>query len=368
MPFRNAIASAQATYRMRESVLIELEAADGLRGTGEAALPAGASFEAHGSSIEAFLEDASCHLTGRGPGHGLRGLALPADEPGSWSAAVVCGLETALADLAAREAGIPMYRWLASHADLPGDGSEIDVNGLVDLTEPGAAARNAARLAARGFRTLKLKVGGEPRAALGTVAAVRDAVGPKVTLRCDANRSWEYGDALRFLEGCHVHGVALCEEPIADPGHDYSALAALRDSSPVPLAVDESTRTAGALERAIAAGAADAVVIKPMASGLAEALAMIARARAADLPVIVTTTFDLAPGTGVALHLAALAGAPALACGLATLERVENPLGSGVPPVIDGRMRLPEQPGLGVTLDAAAVERYAVGNWSEVEP
>ncbi len=370
MPFRNIVANAQATYRVRESVLIELETAGGLRGVGEAALPAGESFAAHGDSIDAFMEDTSSRIAGRGPGQGPGGLALPSYEPGTWSAAVMCGIETSLADLAARAAGVPLHRWLATHADIPGAGagSEIEVNGLVDLTDPGAAARDAVRLAASGFRTVKLKVGGDPRTALHTVAAVRDAVGPNVTLRCDANRSWGYHEAVQFLDGCQAYAVALCEEPLADPGRDYSLLAALRQSSPVPLAVDESTRDVETLERVITARAADTVVIKPMASGLAGALAMLARARAADLPVIVTTTFDLAPGTALALHLAALAGTPAPACGLATIDLVENPVGSGLPPVVDGRMRLPERAGLGVTLDTASVERYAVGNWSEVEP
>jgi L-alanine-DL-glutamate epimerase-like enolase superfamily enzyme len=370
VPFRNVVANAQSTYRVRESVLIQLETDDGLCGTGEAALPAGSSFAAQGSAIDAFLRSAgSCIEPGHSP-QDAAGLALPSYEPGAWSAAVVCGLETAIAGLASREAGIPLYRWLATRTGLAGPGAsrEIDVNGLVDLTDPAAAARDAAGLAASGFRTLKLKVGGEPRAALRTVAAVREAVGPGVTIRCDANRAWEYSEAIQFLDGCALHGVALCEEPIADPGCDYSMLAALRKSSPVPLAVDESTRTVEALERAISAGAADAVVIKPMASGLNEALRMLACARAADMPVVVTTTFDLAPGTAVALHLAALTGAPALACGLATMDLVEDPLGSGVPAVNGGRMAIPQQAGLGVTLDVSSVERYATGNWSKLEP
>lgn len=370
VPFRNVVANAQASYRVRESVLFELEAAGGIRGIGEAALPAGSSFARHGESIEAFITATASRLRRADPTQGMARVALPPQTPGSWSAALVCGVETALADLAARAAGVPLYHWLATCEGIPvfsGDG-EVEVNGLVDLVDPAAAARQAAGLAAEGFRTIKLKVGGDPIDALATVAAVRAAAGPGVTLRCDANGSWALDDARQFLEGCQPHAVALCEEPLADPGAEYSSLAVLRESSPVPLALDESTRTVAALDEAIAAGAADLLVVKPMASGLGEALAMLARARKAGIPVIVTTTFDLAPGTAVTLHVAALAGSPPLACGLATLGLVENSLGSGVPPVVEGRMRLPDEPGMGVNLDAASVDRYAIGGWREVEP
>jgi L-alanine-DL-glutamate epimerase-like enolase superfamily enzyme len=139
----------------------------------------------------------------------------------------------------------------------------------------------------------------------------------------------------------------------------------LRAVSPVALAVDESTRTLDGLDRVIAAGAADALVVKPMASGLRESLAMVCRARDAGLPTIVTTTFDLAPGTAVAMHMAALVGAPRPACGLATAALVAGLLGHGVPEVRGGKLGLHDAPGLGVEFDDEAVERYAVGPWTE---
>lgn len=365
VPFRTTVTNAQAWYRVRESVLIEVEADSGLRGVGEASLPAGASFDVHGQTIGAFMTAAAAVLVGREAAGGFAELQLPAFITGEWSAAAACGVETALADLAARAAGLPLYRWLANEAvhPLTAGSPEIEVNGLVDLVEPAAAAEAARALVQDGFRTLKLKVGGSPERSIATVAAVRRAAGPEVQVRSDANRSWGPGEARTFLSGCAPYAMELCEEPLATPGAGYGALAELRAASPVPLAVDESTRTVAALERVIAAGAADALVVKPMASGLAESLAMVRRARDAGLPAIVTTTFDLAPGTAVAMHLAALAGSPGPACGLATAGLVADLLGRGVPEVRRGSITLPETPGLGVDFDYEAIERYAAGPW-----
>lgn len=370
VPFRATVTNAKASYRVRESVLIEVEADGGRRGVGEASLPAGASFEAHAREIEAFLTAAAAALAGREASAGFAELQLPAFVPGEWSAAAACGVETALADLAARAAGLPLYRWLADEAgiSLAAGPSEVEVNGLVDLTDPAAAAESAVALVRDGFRTIKLKVGGNPQSSIATVAAVRAAIGPSVTLRCDANRAWGLAEAKAFLSASAPHSLALCEEPLADPGPDYSALAKLRSASPVPLAVDESTRTVATLERVIAAGAADALVIKPMASGLEEAVAMVRRARDASLPAIVTTTFDLAPGTAVAMHLAALVGPPGPACGVGTAGLVADLLGHGLAAVQRGSITLPETPGLGIAFDDEAIERYAAGPWEEAAP
>jgi L-alanine-DL-glutamate epimerase-like enolase superfamily enzyme len=370
VPFRTTVTNAQASYRVRESVLIEVEADGGLRGVGEASLPAGASFDVEGQTIGAFMTAAAATALGREVSAGFKELLLPAVAAGEWSAAMACGVQTALADLAARAAGLPLYRWLADEAgiSLAAGPSEIEVNGLVDMTDPAAAAESAVALVRDGFRTIKLKVGGTPQSSIATVAAVRAAVGPAVMLRCDANRAWRLADAEAFLTASAPYALALCEEPLADPGPDYSALAELRSASPVPLAVDESTRTVAALERVIAAGPADALVVKPMASGLDEATAMARRARDASLPAIVTTTFDLAPGTAVAMHLAALVGSSGPACGLGTAGLVTDLLGHGLPEVHGGSITLPETPGLGIEFDYEGIERYAVGPWEEPAP
>jgi L-alanine-DL-glutamate epimerase-like enolase superfamily enzyme len=105
-----------------------------------------------------------------------------------------------------------------------------------------------------------------------------------------------------------------------------------------------------------------------MASGLAESLAMVRRARDAGLPAIVTTTFDLAPGTAVAMHLATLVGSPGPACGLSTAGLVADLLGRGLPEVHRGSITLPKTPGLGIEFDYEAIERCAAGPWAEGPP
>ncbi len=367
VPFVAPLHNARDEYRVRESILVEATAGH-LLGVGEAALPPGVTLAHDGAAIDRALRELARQVVGKDPEAAWGAPAAGHASAAAWTPAVRCGVETALADLSARAEGVPLAHWLARRIQGPAPdvAGAIEVNGLVDLANPEAAVASALDLVRAGFRTVKLKVGGDPAAALATVAAVRDAIGPHVGLRCDANAAWSPEEAARFLEGCGPSNVAVCEEPLAAAAADaFRTLAALRRASPVPVAVDESVRSCEGLEAAIAAAAADCIVVKPMSSGLGEATAMLRRASAAGMPAIVTTTFDLAPGTALAMHLAASLPGPRLAAGVATLGLVVNPLGLGVPPVREGRVTLTGTPGNGVDFDEKAIERYAAGPWEE---
>lgn len=114
-----------------------------------------------------------------------------------------------------------------------------------------------------GFRAVKMKVG----KAFGTcededltrVAAVADAVGPDVELYVDANGAYGVEQASRISERFASLGVRLFEEPV--PPQDVAGLAAVRRSSPVPVATGEHEYEASGLRRLAEAGAAD--VLQP---------------------------------------------------------------------------------------------------------
>jgi L-alanine-DL-glutamate epimerase-like enolase superfamily enzyme len=202
-------------------------------------------------------------------------------------------------------------------------------------------AREARRAAEAGFRTVKIKVAlddGYARAAV-----VRDAVGPAVRLRVDANGAWTREQALRMLHALAPLDIELCEQPTA-------LLEGLEDS-PVTIAADELLVAAPelALQRA------QAVVLKPMAlGGLLPALRWAARARELGRAVVVTTSLDGAIARAGAAHLAAavlaagLATAP-LAAGLATGRLLLEDLCADLLAPRNGVVALRAVPGLGLS-------------------
>jgi L-alanine-DL-glutamate epimerase-like enolase superfamily enzyme len=67
--------------------------------------------------------------------------------------------------------------------------------------------------------------------------AVREAVGPSVELRADANRSWSRDAAIAFGRAVQTANLAFVEEPVAKPAAD---LAAFHAATAIPVALDES--------------------------------------------------------------------------------------------------------------------------------
>ena len=366
VPFVAAAQTSRATLAVREGIIVSLETADGATGIGEASpLP---DFEGGElGEVAKAVEQMAPSLLGRGAAAVWDGPELEAAVSGPSQRVARAGIETALADVLAQNQHLPMWKWLAQRSGLDVTGPfTIQANALADGSSPeavGASVRAAVQL---GYRTVKLKVGVDSASDPLRVAAAREA-GPDVGLRLDANGAWDETTAITVLNACAPHRISLCEQPL-DPCREdvIEATARLRKQATIPLALDESCRTRESLNHILAAGAADAIVIKPMFTGLKDALEMVRIARGAGLPAIVTTTFDTGIGTAMAAHLAALLPAPRPACGLATLARLEHSLILGNEFVDGPSMHPPGGAGLGVRLDETAMERYASGIFGSV--
>jgi len=246
------------------------------------------------------------------------------------SPAARCAVEQALLDLHAQREGVPLARLLDPAAPL-----RVPASALLAAQSIPELAREARATAAAGFATLKIKVGFEDDFA--RVAVVRDAAGPAVRLRIDANGAWDASAALERLRELAPLGIELCEQPTAD-------LRGL-ESSPIALAADEMVASDpdGALERA------RFVVLKPMLlGGLISALNLARRAHARGLQAIVTTSLESATGRAGAAHLAAatLALGPQPAAGVATGRFFAD--GADLFAPQQGVVEIPQTPGLGV--------------------
>jgi o-succinylbenzoate synthase len=330
------LGTAAGTIERREGFLVRIADAD-QEGVGEASpLPGWTeSREACGRVLDAAVErardddlDAAHDVLGGAPAarHGFAG---------------------ALADLRARRGGVPLYRHLAPDGDAV---DAVPVNATVGdgpVDETVAGAREAVDA---GFGCVKVKVGARPVSEdVGRVTAVRDAVGEGVAVRADANGGWtrvQAYEAYRNLAGAAVEYV---EQPLASD--DLGGLSGLRGDT-VGVAVDE-TLADTPLEAVLTAAAADVVVLKPQVlGGLDRTVAAARRASQAGVTPVVTTTVDAVVARTGAVHAAAAVASDAggiAPCGLATADRLAADLGPDPAPVDDGRIRVPDAPGLGVT-------------------
>ena len=181
----------------------------------------------------------------------------------------------------------------------------VAVNALVDTP-----AIDPASLA--GYPAVKVKVGRrEPHADVELVAAVRDAIGPSVALRIDANGAWDVDTAADVITRLAVYDLELVEQPVAS----LDDLARVRRRVNVPIAADESVRSVEDARRLAASDAADAVVLKVQAlGGVRRALRV---ADAAGVPAVVTSMRETSVGIAAGLALAAALPELPYASGLA---------------------------------------------------
>lgn len=355
--------TARATYTVRQGFLVQLVDDEGRVGQGEA-MPLvefgtesldtsehvlrehlrGLRDQSLADSLDA-IEEAFTIPSGPGPGKAPR--LRPSDEV-PFAPAADHAVEMALLDLLAQRREIPLSRLLSRSAR-----PEVQVNALLTADDPQALAEEARQAVADGYRTLKLKVAGRPLDEdEARVRAVREAVGPEVNIRVDANGGWSETEAVHAVDRLGWYGLELCEQPV--PPHDLRALWRLQRRAPFPLAADEAIASPESIPVLLGATsgmpAARAFVLKPMVlGGLLPALMFARQAASMGLEAFVTSALDGVVSRAGAAHLAAALPSGRLASGLGvgSLFVREEPPEHPFKPV-RGRIRLPDVPGLGL--------------------
>lgn len=345
LPLKAPFVAAGGPYAYREGLLLRLFSDAGVCGLGEASPHPGLGPPAV-AAVEEALERIARGLLGRE----LQVLAAGGLFPGTGvPAALACAIETAALDLLATARGVPVAALLsASFRGWVPVNATIAVQGIAEAAAAAACARAA------GCSCVKLKVGaaGGLTADRERVKAVRAAIGPGAKLRLDANGAWDYERAVSALRELREFDLELVEQPI--PAGSPELMAAVRRRGGVPIAADEDVTGEDAALRLLGAGAADALVLKPMVlGGLRRALRIAGLAAAAGVSSIVTTTIDAGVGTAAALHLAAALGEGVLPCGLATGALLADDVIEPRLEVTGGTMPLPAGDGLGVSLSPA---------------
>ena len=203
----------------------------------------------------------------------------------------------------------------------------VPVNALIDSgpVDPGALT---------GFPAVKVKVGRtDPRDDVDLVAAVRDAVGPAVALRVDANGAWDIDTAEAMIGRLARFDLELVEQPVAA----LDDLARLRRRVDVPVAADECVRSVGDARCVATLEAADLIVLKVQPLGGVRTALRVAET--AGVPALVTSMRETSVGIAAGLALAAALPELPYACGLATRmtggDVVRDPLAP-----VDGHMRV----------------------------
>lgn len=345
LPFRRPYVTAKGTLDRREMALLRIRTRSGAVGLGEAvplSLRGGQSLAEVVRLLEAWGASA---VESTGPA----GAAAAGSAPGGPAG---CAVATALADAAARERSIPLHRLLGERWGRTGvdPGRGVRCNATLTAGSPTEVAAQAEEWARDGFRTFKLKLG--PEGDRGQVEALRLALGPDARIRVDVNATWTVDQAVEQLGRLAPFGLELIEQPV----DGLAAMAALKRRCEIPLVADEAVTGPDEAAEAARLEAADAVTVKLSKIGGLDA------GLGGHLPTYLSSALDGPVGIAAAAHVAAaLAPTPPwddVDHGLATERLFAATVAEQGPLLAGSRLPPPPGPGLGVTLDDAALRLH----------
>ncbi len=209
----------------------------------------------------------------------------------------LAAVDMALHDILGKVSSLPIWKLLGGFRDRIRTCVTIGI-----LPEPETLAR-AKDWLSQGFRSLKIKGGINVDSDIQRVLKVREAVGPEIELRFDANQGFTVEQALKFVKETRNAHLELIEQPT--PKTELDQLGKVTGSAHIPVMADESLMTLRDAFRLARRKLADMVNIKLMkVGGIAEALQINSVARAAGLEVMVGCMDESALSIAAGVHFA----------------------------------------------------------------
>ena len=285
--------------------------------------------------------------------HGRKGVAMMA----------ISAIDCAMWDLKGQRLGLPVHRLLGgpTRSSIPAYASALGFSLDLDRVRERARA-----FVDQGYGATKWFYTDGPtdgRAGMDRnedlVGTLRDAVGPEVEIMTDAWMSWDVPYTLEMARRIEPYRPRWIEEPVMPDRID--SYAQIRRQSPVPIAGGEHEYTRWGLHQLMSAGGVDVVQADIYwAGGITEMLKICALASVYDLPVV-----PHGHSTPASIHLIASQPEPLMPMVEFLVKWnavhqffLKDPL---VP--VNGRIEVPETPGMGMTLDESKIESRRVLSW-----
>jgi L-alanine-DL-glutamate epimerase-like enolase superfamily enzyme len=257
------------------------------------------------------------------------------------------GLDNALYALKAEHLGVPLYQLLGGKTR-----SEIPILRILAIKSPAEMAANAQKLVDEGYRYLKIKVHGDVAEDVERVAAIRGQVGPDIHLTIDANQAYTPKAAIVALRRMENLNIDLAEQPVHVD--DLRGLEQVTRNTTIPVEADESADSVDQIYTLVRDRLVDRVSLKvAKLGGIRNTLQAAAICAAGKVPYRLGATVGSRLLAAPSLHLAAALPYVDYACELAEYERLLNDPFEGLP-VTNGVLRVPDEPGLGVTKRAVS--------------
>ena len=233
IPLHTPYRLSDTVFRHFEPIVVEMWDGEGRYGFGEAIISEGYSHETVGGGLR-HCRDLAPRLVGKVPEEARRLIESGIAHCPTAASTLFSALDVLT--------GHPLL-------DIPAP-ARVPLLEPVHAHEPAALADELEALLARGFRTLKVKVGFDVDADLERVRRIRTVLDGRAEIRLDANRGFTREEGCRFAAALDPKGIQLFEQPCASD--DWESNAAVARVSTVPVMMDESIYGFEDIDRAAA--------------------------------------------------------------------------------------------------------------------
>ena len=347
-------------------LFVKVTTDEGLHGWGEAYT----GVDGVDRAIKVLTEQMGRHLIGRDPFH-IKHFThvMYHDYIGKRGSmdyyCAISAIEQALWDIVGKAVGTPVYNLLGGPCR---EKIRVYANGWAGGDDaPEETARRALGLVERGFTAMKWDPFPGPwrpfisrddeRAAVASVRAVREAVGPEIDLLIEVHRRLAPMHAIRVARMIEEFDPFWYEEPVSS--RNLNALAAAKRDIRLPVVTGEELYAKTEFRQVFELEAAD--IINPdvcNCGGILELKEIAAMAEPHFVVVAPHNYNSTTVGLAATVHAAAVMPNFLITEYFVNFEEVGRDIAR--PPLLaeDGYVSLPTTPGLGLDLDEAALESY----------
>lgn len=207
-------------------------------------------------------------------------------------------VDIALHDAYCKMYNIPLHQYLGGGSTFPTTDMTISID------DPEVMQKDAKSRVEQGYQVLKIKIGNNEQDDIRRILKIREAVGPNVKLRLDANQGWNAKQAVKTIRYLEENvGIELVEQPV--PAHDFDGLKYIRERVDTPIMADESVFSPYDAFQLIRNEAVDLINIKLMKSGGIRRARQIAdMAQSAGIECMIGSMMESHTSVTAAAHLA----------------------------------------------------------------
>ena len=274
----------------------------------------------------------------------------------------IAAVDGALWDIVGKACNQPLYKIWGGKVN-----EQIPVRYWLDCREPEVMANEAAKAKERGWRAIKIKVGTDPDLDIERIRVIREAVGSDMQLCVDLNGGYPLNVAINTLKKMMKHDIASVEEPVPsvwpyDSGC-IESMADIRKIVGIPIELhSHGPNCSELIKHVINKRAADVIHLSAQWAGtIFECKRICAIAESGGLTVTgQSSCAELGPRNALMLHLITSERAFQGTHDSST-HHLEPPSGDIIKDefrTIDGMLKVPEGPGLGVEIDNTKIEYY----------